>query len=526
MKPRHERWWRVGVYGVAGLVVVGVVGALVLRHYAEPIARRRIVRSVEERLGAPASLDEVQVTFQPGLRITGRGLHVAGVGARPAVEVRSFAFASNLLSLFRARTELVKVEVEGMRIVVPLGVDRAPMGLPPTTHTHGEHGHFLVSEVVATNSDLVVESADPAGYPLTFHLARVVFDGARDGKASHFDALLANPKPLGEIHVHGMLGPCDPQKPLETAVSGRFDFAQGDLSSVNGVRGHVHGQGTLTGSLGLLGVQGEAATADLNVAPGVLVTGLDSEYRATLNTVTGAIALESVAARVLHTNITAKGTITRVPAGHDVVVDTELEGRAEDVLDLVSPERGAALVRAALTDRAQVHLPPGRQRLLLKLEMNGVATLGGVRWGDADVQRQVDALSERAEGRAKEVAADAGAVPLVQSSLANTFVLREGRLEMSRLTYTVPGATVLMEGEYDLPAETLDFHGIVRTAADASHMTTGVKSLLLKPLDPFLRKNGAGMQLPVALTGPKSGMKLGLDLGHRGADDRMAAGKR
>jgi len=56
---------------------------------------------------------------------------------------------------------------------------------------------------------------------------------------------------------------------------------------------------------------------------------------------------------------------------------------------------------------------------------------------------------------------------------------------------------------------------VVRTTATASQMTTGWKSKLLKPVDRFLKKNGAGMEIPVKITGTKSDPQFGLDFGRK-----------
>src|ERR1035441_474179 len=58
--------------------------------------------------------------------------------------------------------------------------------------------------------------------------------------------------------------------------------------------------------------------------------------------------------------------------------------------------------------------------------------------------------------------------------------------------YGVPGANVELDGSYDLKADALDFHGALKLEAKVSQMVTGWKHWLLKPVDPFLSKNGAG----------------------------------
>jgi hypothetical protein len=71
-----------------------------------------------------------------------------------------------------------------------------------------------------------------------------------------------------------------------------------------------------------------------------------------------------------------------------------------------------------------------------------------------------------------------------------------------------------MTGEYSLDGNTFDFHGTARMDAKLSQMVTGWKSILLKPVDPFFKKNGAGTEVPFKITGTKSEPRFGLDLGH------------
>ena len=80
-----------------------------------------------------------------------------------------------------------------------------------------------------------------------------------------------------------------------------------------------------------------------------------------------------------------------------------------------------------------------------------------------------------------------------------------------------------MTGEYGLDGQTFDFRGEARLDAKLSQMTTGWKSILLKPVDPFFSKNGAGTEVPIRITGTESEPHFGLDFGHK--DDRGILGK-
>ena len=82
-------------------------------------------------------------------------------------------------------------------------------------------------------------------------------------------------------------------------------------------------------------------------------------------------------------------------------------------------------------------------------------------------------------------------------------------------------------GQYSLDGKTFDFHGTLRLDAKLSQMTTGWKSILLKPVDPFFAKDGAGTEVPFKITGTRDEPHFGLDFhrkdnsipeGHKGAD--------
>ena len=92
------------------------------------------------------------------------------------------------------------------------------------------------------------------------------------------------------------------------------------------------------------------------------------------------------------------------------------------------------------------------------------------------------------------------------------FDLDEGKIDFSSLNYSMPGATVDLVGLYTMDGEKFEFTGTVRTKAKASQMVSSWwKSLLLTPADPFFAKHGAGMEIPVKISGTRSAPKIGLD---------------
>jgi hypothetical protein len=95
--------------------------------------------------------------------------------------------------------------------------------------------------------------------------------------------------------------------------------------------------------------------------------------------------------------------------------------------------------------------------------------------------------------------------------MRGTFDLNGQALSFSSLQFVVPGAAVDMAGNYQLDADQLDFHGSLRLTAKVSQTQSGWKRIVLKPLDPFFSKNGAGTFLRIQATGSAKDPQFGRD---------------
>jgi len=76
-----------------------------------------------------------------------------------------------------------------------------------------------------------------------------------------------------------------------------------------------------------------------------------------------------------------------------------------------------------------------------------------------------------------------------------------------------------MQGTYNLLTEKIDLRGTLRTDSEPSNTTHGMKSFMLKILDPFFKKKHAGYIMPVKNTGTYEHPSFGLDLNDR--DDKQ-----
>jgi hypothetical protein len=184
--------------------------------------------------------------------------------------------------------------------------------------------------------------------------------------------------------------------------------------------------------------------------------------------------------------------------------------RIEDMLQL-AVKTEPPLMRGSLTMHTTLHIPPGPTRVAEKMQLAGSFNIRAVAFSNPSVQDKVDAMSMRAQGRPKE-AGTAGSdhTAEVASEMKADFTLDHAIATVHNLNYQIPGALVMLNGVYSLNGEVFEFKGHVRTDATASQMTTGWKALLLKPVDPFLEKNGAGLELPISVSGTRGEPHFGL----------------
>jgi hypothetical protein len=199
--------------------------------------------------------------------------------------------------------------------------------------------------------------------------------------------------------------------------------------------------------------------------------------------------------------------------GHTIDLDIDVPaGRIQDFLQLAVKTQPVVMT-GVLTMKTKLHIRPGKESVTQKLGLKGTFGLKQIHFTNPEVQDKVDMLSLRAEGRPKE--AKPGAED-VSSHMTGRFLMSDGKLTLQALVYTLPGATVQLDGVYTLDGKKFDFAGKVRTDAKLSQMVASRwKSWALKIADPFFHKHGAGAEIPVKVTGTNTAPKFGLDIGHK-----------
>lgn len=512
-RARRVWGWVFASLGVVA-VVLGVIGWMVVRH-AAPILKGRVIETLSTRFNGRVEMDGFDVSVAKGLEVSGDGLRifppddvVAAGATQPLIELGHFSFHANLPGLFVKPMHVGTVHVTGMKIQIPPREMRA-QGRPGKRRVGKIK--IVVDEIVCDDSVLVVGTAKPNKDPKVFALRHIEMRGVGPNAPWMYDATLVNAIPTGEIHATGLFGPWVTESPGDSTVTGHYTFEHVDLGTIRGIGGRLSSVGDFKGQLNRIEVDGTTETPDFSIDTAEHPMPLHTEFHAMVDGTTGDTYLQPVRARLEESEFSCSGAIVNVKGkGHIIDLDADVpDGRIQDFLEL-AVKTEPAVMTGRLTMKAKVHIRPGKERVMQKLDLRGGFNMRGIHFTNPKVEDKVDMLSLRASGQPKE--AKPGAED-VRSRMAGEFVLEKSRLSFSKLDYALPGATAALTGVYSLDGQQFDFAGKVTTQAKVSEMVaSGWKSWLLKAVDPFFTKDGQGAVIPVRVSGTKSEPKFGLDL--------------
>jgi hypothetical protein len=523
--PNRERqhgsrlWKWIALIVVIFLVGAGVTARLVIDR-AQPIIRARVITTLSNRFDGKVELENFQVSVIHGIQVSGNGLKVFGKtdpnpyepGVQALIAVQEFRFQSSLRSLFRSPMHVDTVYVKGLELNLPPKQDRQEMtnmGSKTTKMT------IYVDKFVCEDTKLVINTLNPDKPPLEFAISDLKMKDIGPGEPLQFNATLVNPRPVGDIQSTGLFGPWQQNNPRDTPVQGDYSFSNADLSTIKGIGGTLSSTGKYSGTLSDITVHGTTDTPDFQIATSGHPVPLHTEFHATVDGTNGDTRLEPVNATFLHTSLTAKGSVVRMKnaKGHDIELDVVLDrARIEDLLKL-GVRTDTPVMTGAVQMKTKLSLVPGDASVTDRLKLAGTFRVPQAQFTNEKVQEKLDSLSIRTQGKIKEAKELKGQG--VSADLQGVFTLKNGLLSFSLLHFLIPGTHIDMAGNYGLDGKEFNFHGKAMLDAKLSQMTTGWKSILLKPVDPFFSKDGVGTEVPIRITGTQSEPHIGLEFGHK-----------
>ncbi len=527
------------------VVALGVTGYMLARR-AEPFLRARIIDALSARFHARVELDSFHLTLGNGLRgewgvwADGRGLRiwppaeVEGVGVpgttppgAPLIQLDEFRFHAPLRYQPGVPVHITAVQLKGLSIDLPPRshfLHMAPQASVAGNASQPPHSaplvNFRVDSIQCTGANFVLETSKPGKLPMNIAIAQFKLTGVAAASTMHFDAELTNPRPLGTIHTTGTFGPWQTSDPGESPVEGTYLFEHADLASFKGIAGILTSTGEYKGTLRDIQVDGETDTPDFRLPTLGTALQLHTRFHAKVDGTNGDTWLDPVDATLSHSHMVVTGQVVRVlvtgpdgsphSIGHDINLKVNVDrGRIEDFLHLAS--RGdTPLLTGDVTLKTTLHIPPGPAPVHERMTLDGNFVLDQAEFSDLKVQDRIRELSLRGMGRPGELKNTD--TEKVQSHMLSDFKMGAGTITLPNLDYAVPGAESQSKGTDGLAGGALDFIGTAKLQASVSKIVGGWKGFLLTPADRFFKKNGAGTEVPIHVSGTRQNPNFGVDL--------------
>jgi AsmA-like C-terminal region len=397
---------------------------------------------------------------------------------------------------------------EGLRINIPPKREQDQKKLQKDSAGAANSPRLAIEKVVADGTILKIIPKQPGKEPLRWDIKELTLERIGHDAPMKFETVLVNAKPPGDIHSTGRFGPWNGDDPGQSFVDGKYTFENADLGVFKGIAGTLSSTGSYRGVLGRIEADGTTDTPNFRLDAVDNPVPLTTTFHAIIDGTSGDTLLQPVNAQLGRSVIICRGGVIGTPGvkGKTVALDVTIHpAHIEDILRLTVRSKRPVMT-GGMRSTAKMEIPPGDRDVIEKLRLYGKFGMGGVQFTSAPIQEKIEEMSQRAKG---EPAEDPGRVA---SDFGGAFTLRNGMIKLDGLTFTVPGANVNLDGSYGIRSEEIDFRGTLRMEARVSETMTGVKSFLLKAVDPFFAKDGAGAVIPIKITGTREEPQFGLNL--------------
>lgn len=425
----------------------------------------------------------------------------------PIGSAQELRIEGNWLDLLLLRRRVRLVDVDGLHLVIP----------PPGTRAHdedfprGSSADFGGPTTPVLNleiHDATLDLMRRDGGRYSFPIHSLTVHDLEKGKTVTYALDMDNALPVGRIQATGTFGPLISKHLADTQLTGDFLFAPVNLESVHGLHGTGSAKGRFYGRLSEVIADAKGEITAFAVGRG-RPTPVRVEVHSRVNGLNGDILFESVKAVTGSTTVTGVGRITGSPK----VTNFDLEvihGRVEDVLRPFNHGSVPLTGPLDLTANAVVSPSGNGRKFLDRLSMAGNLHLPAERMTNARIEQKLSDFSARV--RVHGPGEDTSSKQEVLSAISGPATLRHGVAHASALLFAFPGASARLHGDFNLRNQEVAMFGDLAMDSDISHVTTGFKSLLLKPLAPFFRRKQKAAVLPIAITGKPGHYKIGQNL--------------
>ena len=498
------------VCGALALLVISVGFYFVSTYW--PYRYRMVEPTLETVFASQIKMEHYHRTYWPHPGFVAEGLTLRRNSAQdlpPVGSVKRVRVVGSWVDLLLLRERIDAVYADGLQVVIPaVGSEANKRDFPPGSSNDFEGPSTVIGRFVV--NDAVLDILRTNGGRYSFPIKRLVMTNLQKNAAAGYAVEMETPGGSGHIVASGDFGPVIGGKLEQTAVTGKFRYDEVKLEGIGELHGQLTSTGSFQGNLAAIETQAETSVANFSIGKGRGVA-MAGASRGAVDALNGDIQLQSVDLTLGKTVVHVVGQLVGGPKVTDLDVSIA-GGRVQDVMQpfLKAKPPMAGPVRMQAHAHIAALAPRGKSESFLnRLTMTGVFEVPSERLTSPATEKSLSAFSARAQGPAKGDAPAVGEAQDVLSSVAGRATISKGVAHLSRLVFSVPGASVEANGTFDLRHETVDMTGTLRMQTDLSHVTTGFKSFLLKPLAPFFRKKSAGAVVPIRITGGPGQYKVG-----------------
>lgn len=491
------------VWIVIFVVVVACVFALLSgKHW--PFSQNAVLQDLRRGTDTQVNVRAFHKRYLPfpGCEIEGVVLQ-HGNAPKPLVTIEKLTVQGSYFGLIAHRVS--KVIAEGMRITIPAFGTGKPF--------HVTQSNIKIGEIIADGMQIEFDSKEPPTPPLIFDVHQASFRNVANNKALDYQVKVHNPEPPGEVTASGTFGAWNWSSTGETPLSGEYRFENADLSVFDGIAGKLSSQGKFSGNLSHIDISASTETPDFEVKSSGHPMLLRTQVNGYVDGMHGDSFLKRVVANFWNTQIVADGSIAGSPNGKGKTALFNLrsnQARIEDLLMMFVSSQKAPMSGSA-TFQARAELPPGSEQFLKRVKLRGDFGIDGATF-TSKTQQGIDKFSAGARGEKKSSNPEN-----VVTHLTGEENLFKGVATFTNLSFYVPGAHTRLHGTYNLISERIDLRGQLRVDTEISNTESGLKSALLKVVQPFFKHKKKGQIIPVRISGTYEHPNFGLDL-----DDKKA----
>ena len=485
-----------------------------------PYRYRKIHPLLEDVFASQVKITQYHRTYfpNPGFVATGIILRRKSAPDLPPLGTVETLFVqgrwSDLLMLLQ-RVQLV--DITGLHIIVPAVGSRAIReDFPPGSSKDFEGPDTMIERCVVHKSLLEIMYDD--GKRFSFPIRELQLRNLHKAQAMTYAIDMENAKPSGHILARGSFGPLDAKDVGATPVSGGFIYSSVKLHDLGDVRGTLSSSGQFNGRLSAMQAEASSFTPDFAVEQGE-PTPVSASVHCMVNGINGDVALQDIEAKIGDTMVHASGSVAGAPKVANIDFGVT-KGRAQDILRIFV--HGGVPITGPVGSHGHAFVGPtgGGMGFLQRLHVNGVFDAPAERASDPKTERNLSAFSLRAQGIHSPDAdlgkgdPSSGTTADELSSLKGPATIRDGIVSTKQITFEISGAQADLSGTFNLHDKSAHLVGNLKMKSDISHVTTGFKSVLLKPFAVFFKKKYAGAVIPIAVTGTPGHYKVTQNLSH------------